>query len=138
MNLNRKELFRSLKFLLISISAGLIETVSFILLEEVVHLPHGLCYFIALVLSVLWNFTINRKYTFRSDANLTRSMLLVAGYYCVFTPVTTWLESYLTGIGWNEYIPFVMNMALNLVTEYLFQRFVVYGKLVDNKVKAAE
>lgn len=130
--MNKKELLRSLKFAIISASAGIIQVASFTLMEEVLHWPHALCYFIALVLSVLWNFTINRKVTFRSDASLPRAMALVALYYAVFTPLTTWAEGYFTSIGWNEYVVLAMNMVLNLVTEFLFQRFVVYGKNVDN------
>lgn len=131
--MNKKELLRSLKFLLISASAGIIQVATFTVLDEVLHLDYWLCYLVALVLSVLWNFTINRKYTFQSDANLARAMILVALYYCAFTPATTWLEHALTGKGWNEYAVLALNMILNFVTEFLFQRFVVYGKNVDSK-----
>ena len=134
--MNKKELLRSLKFLLFSISAGVIEIGSFTIFNEFLHLPPWLGYLIALVLSVLWNFTLNRKYTFKSNANIARAMTLVALYYCVFTPSSTYLEHFLTGIGWNEYLVTAINMIINFVTEFLFQRFVVYRNRVDTAVKA--
>lgn len=86
----------------------------------------GICYTIALVLSVLWNFTFNRRYTFRSDASVGRSMLLVALFYAVFTPVSTWGGHVLTTAGWNDFLVLAITMAVNFVTEFLYQRFVVY------------
>ena len=134
--MNKKELLRSLKFLLFSISAGVIEIGSFTIFNEFLHLPPWLGYLIALVLSVLWNFTLNRKYTFKSNANIARAMTLVALYYCVFTPSSTYLEHFLTGIGWNEYLVTAINMIINFVTEFPFQRFVVYRNRVDTAVEA--
>ena len=135
--MNKKELLRSLKFLLFSISAGVIEIGSFTIFNEFLHLPPWLGYLVALVLSVLWNFTLNRKYTFKSNANIARAMTLVALYYCVFTPSSTYLEHFLTGIGWNEYLVTAINMIINFVTEFLFQRFVVYRNRVDTAVEAS-
>ena len=127
-----KEFWRVVKFVLFSASAGLIEMGSFALLNELMDWPYWPSYLIALTLSVLWNFTLNRKYTFRSDANIPRAMLLVALYYAVFTPLTTIGGNYLAeNLGWNDYLVTGINMVLNFVTEFLFQRFVVYGKSVD-------
>ncbi len=135
--MNKKELLRSLKFLLFSVSAGVIQMGSFALLNELVKLDYWLSYLIALVLSVLWNFTFNRKYTFKSTENIGRAMLLVAGYYCVFTPASTVLEHYLAGnLAWNEYLVTAINMILNFVTEFLFQRFVVYRNSLDTNALA--
>ena len=132
----KKELWRVVKFTLFSASAGLIEITSFALLNELLHLPYWLSYLIALVLSVLWNFTLNRKFTFQSAANVPVAMLKVAGYYAVFTPLSTLLEHLLAGkLGWNEYLVTGINMALNLVTEFLFQRFVVYRNSIDTAKK---
>lgn len=130
--MNTKELLRSLKFLLFSISAGIIQMGGFALLNELLHLDYWVSYLIALVASVLWNFTFNRRYTFKSDGNVGRAMLLVFAYYCVFTPLSTMLEHYLAGnLGWNEYLVTFINMVLNFVTEFLYQRFVVYRKTLD-------
>ena len=130
------ELGRVIRFVLLSASAGAIEFGSFTLLNEYTAMRYWPCYLIALVLSVLWNFTLNRKFTFRSTANVPRAMLLVALYYAVFTPLTSWGGDYLAeGLGWNEYVVTIINMLLNLVTEFLFQRYVVYGNSVDSAVK---
>ena len=132
----KKEWIRVAKFTLFSVSAGLIEIVSFSLLNELLHLPYWMSYLIALVLSVLWNFTLNRKFTFKSAANVPVAMLKVACYYAVFTPLSTLLEHQLAGnLGWNEYLVTAINMILNFVTEFLFQRFVVYRNSVDTAEK---
>ena len=127
-----KEWLRALKFTLFSISAGLIEIGSFTLLNEILHLPYWASYLIALVLSVLWNFTLNRKYTFKSASNVPVAMLKVAAFYLVFTPLSTWLEHVLTAnLGWNEYLVTGINMVLNFVTEFLYQRFYVFRDSID-------
>ncbi|MBE5868511.1 MAG: GtrA family protein [Lachnospiraceae bacterium] len=133
----KKELLRSMKFVLFSISAGLIQVVSFTLMEELLHLPHWVSYLAALILSVLWNFTLNRKYTFHSASNVPVAMVKVAGFYLVFTPLSTWWTAVLTGaeVGWNEYLVLVLTMLINFVTEYLFDRFVVFGKSIDTAKK---
>ena len=129
-----KEFKRVVKFTLFSISAGLIEMGVFALLNELLHLPYWVSYFIALVLSVLWNFTLNRKFTFQSAANVPVAMMKVAAYYVVFTPLSSWLEHYLTmSLGWNEYLVTAINMLLNLSTEFLYQRFYVYKGQIDNR-----
>ena len=128
----KKELLRTIKYVLIAASAGLIEIGSFTLMNELLHWNYWVSYLIALVLSVLWNFTINRRYTFKSASNVPKAMLLVFAYYCVFTPVSTLLEDYLTTkLGWNEYLVTAINMILNLATEFPFQRFVVFRKTID-------
>ena len=137
---NKKELLRTIKFTLFSISAGVIQVLSFTLMEEVFHLEHWISYLVALVLSVLWNFTLNRKFTFYSAANVPIAMLKVALFYLVFTPLSTWWTAALTGepILLNEYIVLVGTMIINFVTEYLFQRFFVFGKSLDTAKKKKE
>lgn len=134
--MDRKEILRSLKFFLFSISAGVIELAAFSLLNELVGWSYWPCYLIALVLSVLWNFTLNRRYTFQSAGNVPRAMALVFLFYCVFTPASTVLGSYLADtLLWNEYLVTLLNMAANFVLEYLYDRFVVFrGTLDTNSV----
>jgi len=133
----KKELLRTVKFTLFSISAGIIQVVVDLLCNEVLHLIPWLSYLIALVCSVLWNFTLNRKFTFQSAANVPIAMLKVAAYYLVFTPLSTWWTAALTGsAGWNEYLVLALTMITNFVTEYLFQRFFVFGKSIDTAKKA--
>ena len=133
------ETWRFFKFVLFSASAGLIEIGSFALLNELLDWPYWPSYLIALTLSVLWNFTLNRKFTFHSAANVPVAMFKVACYYAVFTPLSTLLEDFLTmRLGWNEYLVTAINMALNFVTEFLYQRFFVFGKSIDTAVKTEE
>lgn len=135
--MNRKELARTVKFVLFSISAGVIEIVAYTLLDLLTPWSYWACYLIALILSVLWNFTLNREFTFRSAGNVPAAMLKVAVYYAIFTPVTTVLGNHLTEtLGWNGYLVTALNMILNFVTEYLYDRFVVFGRTMDTNKRA--
>ena len=130
--MSKKEVVRSLKFLMFSASAGIIEIAAFSVLNELTHWSYWPCYLIALVLSVLWNFTLNRRYTFQSANNVPLAMAQVLGFYCVFTPVSTILGNYLADtLLWNEYLVTAMNMAANFILEYLYDRFVVFRKSLD-------
>ena len=129
---DKTELWRAVKFTLFSVSAGVIEIVSFALLNELTSWSYWPCYLIALVLSVLWNFTLNRKFTFRSANNVPLAMMKVALYYAVFTPLSTILGNFLAEkLLWNEYLVTGLNMVLNFVTEYLYDTFVVFRGTID-------
>ena len=137
--MDRTELKRTIKFVLFSISAGVIEFGVFTLLDNVTQWSYWACYLTALILSVLWNFTLNREFTFRSANNIPAAMLKVAAYYAVFTPATTILGNYLTeNCGWNGYVVTILNMLLNFITEYVYDRFVVFGKTIDTNSRAAK
>lgn len=128
----KKEVLRVVKFVMFSISAGIIEIVSFTILNEFTGWEYWPCYLIALILSVLWNFTLNRKFTFKSASNVPAAMAKIALFYCVFTPVTTIMGNYLAeDLLWNDYIVTGINMGLNITTEYLYDRFVVFRKSID-------
>ena len=124
--IGRQTAWQFIKFTLFSISAGLIQAGAFALLNELTGLPYWPSYLIALVLSVIWNLTFNRRFTFRSSVNMCKAMALVLAYYAVFTPLSTWWGDALTGIGWNEYLVLGGTMVINFVTEYLFQSLVVF------------
>ncbi len=132
----RQNLGQMLKFLLFSISAGAIQFGASTLLLEFSGWSYWPCYLIGLVLSVLYNFTINRKFTFQSANNVPLAMLKVFGYYAVFTPLSTWWGDALTGIGWNEYLVLFLTMVVNFVTEFLFCRFVVYRNSINTNDRA--
>lgn len=135
----KQNIVQAVKFLFISISAGLIQTVAFTLLNEFAKLEYKWSYLIALVLSVLWNFTINRRYTFKSAANVPVAMLKVALFYLVFTPLSTWWGSALEAMGINEYIILIGTMIINLITEFLYCRLVVYrGNMYTNDLGQKE
>ncbi|MDD2533532.1 MAG: GtrA family protein [Eubacteriales bacterium] len=127
-----KNTMQFIKFTLFSATAGIIQVASFSLLNELAHLPYWPAYLIALILSVVYNFTINRRLTFRSTTHYSRAMLKVFGYYLVFTPLSTWWGDRLTTIGWNEYIVLIGTMLINFITEYLFSRYVVFRGSIDS------
>ena len=130
--MNKKEWIRTIKFVFFSISAGLIEMASFALLNELTNWSYWPCYLIALALSVLWNFTLNRRYTFQSANNVPVAMLKVLVFYCVFTPLSTLLGNFLAeDLLWNEYVVTILNMLLNFVLEFLYDRFYVFRDSID-------
>ena len=131
--MNKKaELIRSFKFLVFSFFSGVIEIVSFALLNETLGWPYWPCYLIALVLSVVWNFTLNRRYTFRSANNVPLAMAKVFLFYLVFTPTSTVFGNWLAeGLQWNEYLVTAINMVLNFILEFLYDRFIVFRDSID-------
>ena len=132
--MKHKELLRTLKFVFFSISAGVIELLAFSLLNELTRWSYWPCYLIALILSVLWNFTLNRRYTFQSASNVPVAMLKVFAFYCVFTPVSTIGGSYLADtLHWNEYLVTALNMVCNLTLEFLYDRFYVFRDSIDTR-----
>lgn len=123
----KQNLFQAVKFALFSASAGIIQIVSFTLLVEIIKTDEWVANLISLILSVLWNFTFNRKFTFQSAANIPIAMLKVAAFYCVFTPLSTWFTNYGNDVlELNTYLVQAICMVTNLITEYLYCRFVVY------------
>ncbi|MBR3768680.1 MAG: GtrA family protein [Clostridia bacterium] len=158
----KKSVFQFIKFALFSCSAGIIQIGSFTLMNEVLlnmdfmqkliaenetfakimTNEYGPFYLIALILSVIWNFTFNRKFTFKSAANIPVAMLKVFGFYLVFTPVSTILGNYFTAqfatVTAIEYIVLGVTMLCNMITEYLFCKFVVYRNQENTAVKVEE
>ncbi len=132
----KKEIIRAIKFLLFSISAGAIQIISFTIMDLFTDMDYVLKSYIALTLSVLWNFTFNRKFTFKSASNVPVAMLKTLGYYVVFAPLSIHLgDLYLVKtLLWNEIIIQAITMVINFVTEFLFQRFFVFGKSLDTAV----
>jgi putative flippase GtrA len=123
---SREALIQALKFTLLSISAAGIEAVSFIILERLTTLPYDIKHVISIVLSVLWNFTLNRRYTFKSANNVPIAMLKVGLFYAFFIPLTAWLGKLADGAGVNEYIIKGSTMVLNFVGEFLWWKFIVF------------
>ncbi len=135
--MNKKEYWQALKFVLFSISAGAIELVSSVILYDLLHIDYWVSYVVALVLSVLWNFTFNRKYTFKSAKNIPYAMFLTFCFYLVFTPASTlWghaLESVIDGT-----LVTIISMLINFVTEFIYQRYVVFADSIDTAVDHEE
>jgi putative flippase GtrA len=134
----REEMTRTVKFVLFSISAGVIEMASFALLDALKVFDPTICSIIALVLSVIWNFTLNREFTFRAANNVPVAMLKVAAYYAVFTPLVSgmFFDYLVKTCGWNDILAKALTMVINFVTEYLYDRFVVFGKSIDTNKRA--
>lgn len=126
-----KEVFRVIKFVIVSASAGIIQAGSFTLLNEVFKCSYWVAYLPSLLLSVLWNFTINRKITFKATGNVKVAMLLVLAFYVVFTPVSTILGNIAAENQINEYIILAVTMISNLVLEFLYTRYFVYRNTCD-------
>lgn len=123
------------KFVAFSMGAGIIQIVSYTIIHELTNCAHWKAYLPSLVLSVLYNFTVNRKFTFKSATNVPVAMIKVALFYCVFTPVSLYLGQLAENAGVNNYIVEVVTMSCNLVTEYLFCRFIVYrGSMNTNNI----
>ena len=134
--MNKKELIRTIKFTLFSISAGIIEFGLFAILDGFTNWPYWVCYLIALIASVIWNFTLNREFTFKSANNIPIAMLKVALFYLVFTPTSTILGNYLVErLLWNEFLVTIINMLCNFVLEYLYDKFFVFRNSIDSKIK---
>ena len=134
MSVNKKQLWQAVKFTLFSVSAGVIQIGSFALLEVFIK-DYWIPYLISLVLSILWNFTLNRKYTFKSAANVSVAMMQVFGFYVVFTPLSTYLGNLAESVGVNDFIILIVTMLANFVLEFLFCKFVVYRGQEDTLEK---
>ena len=131
---DKKELIRAIKFTLFSISAGIIQVGSFSLLEWLLpSWPYWSVYLISLTLSVLWNFTLNREYTFKSANNVPIAMVKVAIFYAIFTSVSTYLGDVASVKGVNDYLVLGVTMIFNFILEFLYDRYIVFGKTIDTK-----
>ena len=133
--MQKTNILQVIKFTLFSISAGIIQIGSFTLINELLHWSYWPAYLTSLVLSILWNFTLNRRYTFQSATNVPIAMAKVFGFYLVFTPLSTWLGALAEGAGINEYIVLAVTMLANFVTEFLFCKFVVYRNQENTRRK---
>ncbi len=131
----KRELRRAVLFTLFSLSAGIIQAGSFALMNGLFQWSYWVSHLIALTLSVIWNFTLNRNVTFQSAGNVPVAMLKVAVFYAVFTPLSTVGGNLLVGIGWNDFLVEGLMMLSNFVLEFLYDRFVVFGKTMDTREK---
>ena len=133
--MNKQTLWQMVKFTLFSISAGVIQVATFALFNELFHWMYWPAYLTSLVLSIVWNFTFNRRYTFQSAANVPVAMAKLFGFYLVFTPLSTWLGHLAETTGMNDYIILAVTMISNFVLEFLFCKFVVYWKQENTRTK---
>ncbi|MPM19939.1 hypothetical protein SDC9_66366 [bioreactor metagenome] len=133
-----KELWRFIKFAFFSASAGLIETGLFYILSLIPAIGYWTCYLPALIASVVWNFTLNRRFTFQSNVDVPKAMMKVFIYYLIFTPLSTWLGNWLVEVRFTGYpmikdLVFFATLLINFITEFLYQRYYVFSKSMDNR-----
>lgn len=127
------------KFVLFSISAGIIQVIVFTLMLELLHIPYWGSYLTALIASVVYNFTVNRRFTFKSANNIPLAMTQLGIYYAIFTPLSTWGGDVLVGLGWLEYLVLALTMVTNLVTEFCVNRFIIYRNSMNTRtIKTTE
>lgn len=124
--MKKESFFQMLKFTLFSVSAGIVQVVSFAIFNELFHWVYWPSYLTSLVLSIIWNFTFNRRYTFKSAANVPVAMLKLFGFYAVFTPLSTWIGHMAEAAGINDYIILIITMLSNFVLEFLFSKLIIY------------
>lgn len=134
----KQEAMRALKFFLFSCSAGVIQFGTFTILSEVVGWDFWPSHLIALVLSVVWNFTFNRKFTFKSAVNVPKAMLLAFLFYIPFTPATVFGGQALVNLGWNSLLVEALTMVLNLVLEYFYSKYVTFRNNIDTASEKKE
>ena len=146
--------WQAVKYFLCAASAGLIQFVTFTILSTVfdktgVTASMGKMWFfgemdkslftattIALGLSIIWNFTLNRKFTFKAANNVPLAMGLAFLFYVPFYPFQTWYVGAVTGairdaIGqpeatWPSIIAEGTVMLINGILEFCWQKFVVF------------
>lgn len=133
--MNNKNILQMIKFTLFSISAGVIQAGSFTVFNELFHWKYWPAYLVSLILSIVWNFTFNRRYTFKSAANVPVAMAKLFGFYAVFTPVSTYLGHLAETAGVNDYIILILTMLSNFVLEFLFCKFVVFRNQENTRVE---
>lgn len=132
--MKKESIIQILKFILFSASAGVIQVVAFVVFNEFFCWMYWPAYLTSLVLSIIWSFTFNRRYTFKSAANVSIAMLKLFGFYAVFTPLSTWLGHIAETIGVNDYIILVVTMLLNFVLEFLFSKFLIYRNQENTRI----
>ena len=135
MKMNKNNVFQMIKFTLFSISAGVIQIGSFTVFNEVFRWSYWPGYLVSLILSIIWNFPFNRRYTFKSAANVPIAMAKLFGFYAVFTPLSTWGGHIAEAAGINDYVILVVTMLLNFVTEFLFSKCIIYKNQENTRVE---
>ena len=133
--MKKEPVFQMLKFTLFSASAGIIQVVTFAIFNELFVWRYWPAYLTSLVLSIIWNFTFNRRYTFKSAANVSIAMIKLFGFYAVFTPVSTWLGHLAETAKINDYIILAVTMLSNFVLEFLFCKFIIYKNQENTRIK---
>lgn len=153
----RKGVLQFIKYALCAASAGIIQLALFSILQAVIPQSGKTIRFIvedmdlvtfisttvALCASILWNFTFNRKFTFKDAGNVPKAMLLAFLFYVPFYPFQTWyvhtIKSLLLGPLSTQASGIIAEgsvMVINFVLEFMWQKFVVFRKRKEKKEEA--
>lgn len=124
--MKKDSVLQIIKFTLFSASAGIIQVASFTVFNELFKWMYWPAYLTSLILSIVWNFTFNRRYTFKSAANVPVAMAKLFGFYAVFTPLSTWFGHLAEKAMVNDYLILIITMLSNFVLEFLYSKFVIY------------
>lgn len=157
--------WQAIKYFLCAASAGLIQFVTFTIMKTAfdktgVTESMGTMWFfqdinkttfiattIALGLSVLWNFTLNRKFTFKAANNVPLAMGLAFLFYVPFYPFQTWyvgaVENAINNsvgyeASWGAIIAEGTVMLINGILEFCWQKFVVFRNSGKTEEKTEE
>ena len=133
--MNKNNVLQMIKFTLFSISAGVIQVGSFTVFNEVFRWSYWPGYLISLILSIVWNFTFNRRYTFKSAVNIPVAMAKLFGFYAVFTPLSTWGGHLAENAGVNDYIILIVTMLINFIAEFLFCKLIIYKNQENTRME---
>lgn len=155
----RKGVMQFIKYALCAASAGIIQIVLFSILQAVIPSNGKTIHFIvedmdlvtfiattvALCASILWNFTFNRKFTFKDAGNVPKAMILAFLFYVPFYPFQTWyvhtIKSLLVeaiGTDGAGIIAEGTVMIINFALEFMWQKFVVFRKPKDKQENKTE
>lgn len=145
----RKTIRQFIKYALCAASAGIIQFLTFTILQAVIPDDGKTIHFlvedmsvvtfsattVALCLSILWNFTLNRKFTFKDAGNVPKAMILAFIFYIPFYPFQTWYVhtiKELLGASINIDAAGIIAegtvMIMNFILEFIWQKFVVFRK----------
>lgn len=131
----KTQIIQFLKFLGFSLSAGVIQLLSFTILYELTGwLDWWPSHLISVTLSVVWNFTFNRKFTFKSASNVPLAMVLVIIYYACYIPASVFGGNALKAIGWDGFLVEVLMMVINFITEFFWDKYIVFNDKLLAKV----
>lgn len=134
----KQQFLQLLKFTAFSLSAGIIQ---FLLQSTLFDWTHVLTYWqaypIALTASVIWNFTFNRKFTFKASSNVPIAMVLVVIYNLLIVVPFAILGEYLVQLWGDAYgmLVTVLLLLFNFVTEFFWDKFVVFNDKLVTKIE---
>lgn len=138
--LSKKQQFlQLLKFTVFMASAGAIQLLSTTTLHQWTGWLadyYWVAYVIGLTLSVIWSFTFNRKFTFKAANNVPLAMVLVIIYNCLIVIPLAWGGDELVKLWGNDLgiVVTIITMLINFVTEFFWDKFIVFNKRVTDKI----